>query len=189
MSNGKLTPTSYVVLGLVSLLGMATPYDLKRMVGWSIGNFWSFPHSQLYAEPTRLAAMGLLEERQESGGRRRRQYTVTDEGRKVFEEWLADAQGEAPELRDAGTLKLFFGNFASPEDVHRLAESQVRMHREKLEAFQALMAQFGGVTGLDYQFLTLRLGIAVQEACASFWEEVRDHPPGASAGRDAQGGV
>ena len=60
MSNDKLTPTSYLVLGLIALLGRATSYDLKAMVGRSIGYFWTFPHSQLYAEPDRLVGMGLL---------------------------------------------------------------------------------------------------------------------------------
>jgi len=48
-----LTSVSYLVLGLVGRAGSATPYDLKRRVGESIGNFWPFPHSQLYSEPAR----------------------------------------------------------------------------------------------------------------------------------------
>src|SRR5436309_10988166 len=117
MSNAKLTPTSYVVLGAVALLGRATPYDMKQLVGFSIGFFWSFPHSQLYAEPERLARMGLLEESREERGRRRRVYTVTKEGMSALGEWVADPSGDPPELRDPGTLKLFFGNFGSREDV------------------------------------------------------------------------
>src|SRR5947207_11612482 len=111
MSNPKLTPTSYVVLGLVALLGRATPYDMKRLAGFSIGHFWTFPHSQLYSEPERLAGMGLLEEAREEGGRRRRVYSITEAGRQALGDWLADASGDPPELRDPGILKLFFGNF------------------------------------------------------------------------------
>src|SRR6201999_4095958 len=51
----RLTPTSYIVLGLIDAAGEATPYDLKQTVGLSLGNFWSLPHAQLYAEPERLA--------------------------------------------------------------------------------------------------------------------------------------
>ena len=54
----RLTPTSYIVLGLLEAAGEATPYDLKRAVGTSVGNFWSLQHSQLYAEPARLASAG-----------------------------------------------------------------------------------------------------------------------------------
>src|SRR5205807_9741462 len=112
MSNDKLTPTSYLVLGLIALLGRATSYDLKSVVGRSIGYFWSFPHSQLYAEPDRLVGMGLLAEDRESTGRRRRIYSITDAGRTELESWLRDPDTEPPEFRIMGTLKLFFGNLA-----------------------------------------------------------------------------
>ena len=178
MSNANLTPTSYVVLGLVSLLGRATSYDMKRLVGLSISHFWTFPHSQLYAEPERLVETGLLEEAREEGGRRRRVYSVTDAGRRELREWLADPAGDLPELRDQGTLKLFFGNFGSREDVVNLAKSQVRMYEEQAEEHEAIVAQFEGVTGIETQLATLRCGMAVNEACLAFWRGIAENPPG-----------
>ena len=71
-SQVRLGPVSYLVLGIVALRGPSTPYDLKRFVQLSIGHFWPFPHTQLYAEPARLADAGLLEEMREESGRRRR---------------------------------------------------------------------------------------------------------------------
>jgi len=177
MSNGKLTPTSYVVLGLVALLGRATSYDMKRMAGISIGHFWSFPHSQLYAEPERLAAMGLLKEDRELGGRRRRRYTITEGGREAFRQWLSDPATEVPELRDPGMLKLFFGNLGSPEDVRKLAESQVALYREKLEEYESLQRQFADVTGLETQLATLDMGFAVTRGGLAFWEGILANPP------------
>src|SRR5436190_17819225 len=109
MSNGKLTPTSYLVLGSITLLGEATSYDLKRLVGLSIGHFWTFPHSQLYAEPERLVRMGLLTEEREAGGRRRRVYSITEEGRGELQDWLRDPETETAEIRYMASLKLFFG--------------------------------------------------------------------------------
>ena len=61
-TGAALTPTSYLVLGLVGHLGSATSYDLKQAVAGTIGGFWSVPHSQLYAEPARLARVGFLTE-------------------------------------------------------------------------------------------------------------------------------
>jgi PadR family transcriptional regulator, regulatory protein AphA len=58
----RLGPVSYLVLGIIAMRGPTTPYDLKRFVQLSIGHFWPFPHTQLYAEPARLAEAGLLEE-------------------------------------------------------------------------------------------------------------------------------
>src|SRR5881227_593256 len=71
-----MSASSYVVLGLVEQCGTATPYDLKRMVDVSIGYFWDFPQSQLYAEAARLVGLGLLVEEQEPSGRRRRLLSV-----------------------------------------------------------------------------------------------------------------
>ena len=55
MSSVRLGPVSYLVLAITALRGSSTPYELKRFVQLSIGHFWPFPHTQLYAEPARLA--------------------------------------------------------------------------------------------------------------------------------------
>ncbi|MGD0248138.1 MAG: hypothetical protein ABSB75_03710 [Candidatus Limnocylindrales bacterium] len=47
----QLTPTSYLVLGLLAREGPSTPHDLKRHVAATIGHFWSFPHALLWAWP------------------------------------------------------------------------------------------------------------------------------------------
>jgi DNA-binding PadR family transcriptional regulator len=178
MSNANLTTTSYLVLGLVGFLGRATPYDLKRLVAISIGNFWSFPHSQLYAEPQRLAEMGLLDEDREEEGRRRRWYSLTETGREELRSWLAETTSAEYELRDLALLKLFFGNLAEPEDIERLARDQVTGAQEKLEELQALQERLQGVTGIEYSLATLRMGIRVQEVTVDFWKDIAKRPPG-----------
>jgi DNA-binding PadR family transcriptional regulator len=77
MSNLRMTETSYIVLGLLELAEPATPYDLKQFAQRSVFNFWSIPHTQIYTECERLARAGLLDERREESGRRRRIYTLT----------------------------------------------------------------------------------------------------------------
>src|SRR5580765_5573226 len=110
MTDVHLTPTSYVVLGLVARMQPVTSYEMKRRVGISIGHFWPFPHSQLYAEPSRLVQAGLLGEDVEMGGRRRRRYRLTDRGRDELERWLSASTVEHTEVRDIGMLKLFFSS-------------------------------------------------------------------------------
>ena len=56
MQEIRLTPTSYIVLGLLELAGESTPYALKQLVAGSVGYFWTLQHAQLYTEPERLAA-------------------------------------------------------------------------------------------------------------------------------------
>ena len=113
MSSDRLTPTSYLVLGLLAREGPSTPYDLERHVRATLGNFWSFPHTLLYTEPPRLAALGLVTETRETEGRRRRIFTITPAGQAALEAWLDRPSGASTELRDLGLLQLFFADLAS----------------------------------------------------------------------------
>ena len=40
MAQPRLTPTSYVVLGLIEQMQPASPYDLKRAAALGVGQFW-----------------------------------------------------------------------------------------------------------------------------------------------------
>ncbi|MET0761683.1 MAG: PadR family transcriptional regulator, partial [Thermoleophilaceae bacterium] len=124
MQEPRLTPTSYIVLGLLSWAGEATPYRLKQLVAGSIGFFWTLQHAQLYTEPERLARGGYVTERREEGGRRRKLYKLTDKGREALAEWRAEPTARLSEVRDLGLLKLFFG-----ADAGELAEVQLDAHR------------------------------------------------------------
>ncbi len=167
----RLTPVSYVVLGLLAQNGPSTPYELKSAVGRSIGNFWSFPHTQLYAEPVRLAALGLAREKQETSGRRRRTFTITAAGRRALAGWLGEADEFSRELRDLGLLKLFFSGLVDPADVVALAGAQEKAHRRKLEDFEALERE-GRVGGDPHRRAVLRMGLAYERAAVRFWDEI-----------------
>jgi DNA-binding PadR family transcriptional regulator len=163
----RLTPTSYIVLGLLEMSGEATPYDLKQAVSHTLGNFWSLPHAQLYTEPQRLAEAGYLTERREEGGRRRRHYSLTEKGRAAFEEWRQAPTDQLSELRDLGLLKLFFGG--GPQE---LAEAQAEAWKAKLAEYEAFKRLDTG-EGPRHAWLTLDAGIAHTREWIRFWEAVR----------------
>jgi PadR family transcriptional regulator AphA len=165
-SDLRLTPTSYIVLGLLEAAGEATPYDLKRAVGQGLGNFWSLPHAQLYAEPERLAAAGLLDERQEPSGRRRKHYKLTERGREALREWLAQPTEEMTELRDLAMLKVFFG--AEPE---RMAAAQLPVHASKLAEYETLLADAGRQLPRGI-VLSLEAGIGHERDWVEFWSRL-----------------
>ena len=83
--------TSYALLALLDQLGEATSYDIKQALDKSIENFWPVPHTTAYEEPARLAEGGYLSVEQEYGGRRRKSYSLTDEGRRALREWAGRA--------------------------------------------------------------------------------------------------
>jgi DNA-binding PadR family transcriptional regulator len=166
MSTDRLTPTSYVVLGLIAQLGEATSYDLKRAAALGVGNFWSLPHTQLYSEPSRLADAGLLGERREAGGRRRRIYTLTDAGREALDRWRSEPTADTYEIRDAGLLRLAFG-----ADPKRLAAAQLAAHRENLRRFEDMRSAAGG-DAPDGARLALEAGIGHEREYIRFWSEL-----------------
>ena len=171
-------PVSYLVLGMVALRGRSTSYDLKRFVQLTVGNFWPFPHTQLYAEPARLAELGLLEETREETGRRRRYYTITEQGREVLGEWLGEPTTSPMEYRDLGLLKLFFGELAEPEQMEALAAEQAEAQRRQLAEYEALEARFANQPELAQRVLTVKLGIRLARTSAEFWEELATERPG-----------
>lgn len=172
-----LTPTSYVVLGLVHTLQPCTSYDMKQLVSISIGNFWPFPHSQLYAEPGRLVDDGLLVEDQEESGRRRRLYRLTESGDAAFREWARMPAHDVSELRDEGLLKLFFSDPADHASIASLARSQVEVHEERIAALSAVRDDVAGEAN-PAQLATLELGLRWDRTAADFWTEVAENPPG-----------
>ena len=161
----ELTHTSHIVLGLLSMSGEATPYDLKQMVSATVGHFWSLPHSQLYAEPARLARAGYVTENREQDGRRRKLYALTDRGREALQEWLEVLTPEPYVLRDLALLKLFFG-----ADVRELAEAQVETHRQKLSEYESLGEQIAE-QGPPGPRLALDLGTRHERETVQFWTE------------------
>lgn len=164
----ELTPTSYIVLGLIEQLGEASPYDLKQAVVRSVGNFWSVPHSQIYREAARLEQDGYLSLRQETtaGGRSRKVYRLCEHGARELARWRREPTEELPELRDPGLLKLFFG-----ADPRALAEARLQAHRRKLGEYRARRKLDSGDEPRGV-WLSLDAGIGHEREWVRFWSQL-----------------
>jgi len=171
----RVGPVSYLVLGVVALRGPSTSYDLKRFVQLTVGHFWPFPHTQLYAEPARLADAGLLEESREESGRRRRFYSITDAGRALLGEWLAEPATTPMEYRDLGLLKLFFAELGEPDNVQALAFEQAEAQRRQVAEYEGIIERYGERPEYATRVLTVRLGARLARASAEFWEELAEN--------------
>ena len=176
-----LTVTSYLVLGMIRLRGPSTSYELKRAVGRSVGYFWPFPHAQLYREPVHLVEVGLLEEQQESVGRRRRVYTITAAGEEALREWLREPVHKMFELRDLAQLKLFFSEVMTTEELVALARNQEALHRARLAEFEQITARYRDRSELDRRMAPLSLGLMFERDAINFWSTIAEHPPDGSA--------
>jgi PadR family transcriptional regulator, regulatory protein AphA len=160
-----------MVLGFLRAAGPSTPYDLKQMHAVSVGHFWSIPHSQLYAEPQRLAQAGLVSEQREEGGRRRRRFTITPAGERALDSWLADPGAPAPELRDVALIKVFFG-----ADPTAIAQRQLAAHEQLLRTYEDLRATLGASPDSEAGVLsTLEAGIRHEQAMIAYWRATERH--------------
>ena len=159
---------SYVVLGLLATAGPQTSYELGRNVEISVAFFWQVPRSQLYAEPQRLADLGLVSATQEDTGRRRRTFTITDAGRDALIEWLGRAP-EPSQYRDPAMLRLFFAD-AAPDLVAPLARQRIGELTATLEFLE--QPGLGGVQPSHRRVLSW--GRMTVRADLAFWQSVLD---------------
>ena len=87
MSRGRLTTTSYAILGLLAVRSWST-YELTQQMDRSLGRFWPLAKSKLYEEPRKLVALGYASSASEHVGRRPRTvYTITEQGRAELARW------------------------------------------------------------------------------------------------------
>jgi PadR family transcriptional regulator, regulatory protein AphA len=164
MADRELTPTSYIVLGLLAEEA-GTPYDLKARVAAGLGNFWTVQHAQLYTETARLAKEGLLDEEREDEGRRRKTYSITKAGTAALTAWIEkDAVTELPEARDLGLLKLWLGS-----DVKAVAAAQATAHKTRLKEWENLRQALSTFEVPEGPGLTLEAGLAYERAMVKFW--------------------
>jgi len=154
----RLSTTSYALLALLDEIGEATSYDIKQALEKSIENFWQVPHTTAYEEPARLAEGGYLSVKQESGGRRRKSYSLTEEGREALRAWAAEPSAAPPQVRDEAMLKVFAGADPSP-----LLAARAEWHYAKLRELRGYLDAVREAEGWERSERTLIAGIAYHE--------------------------
>jgi DNA-binding PadR family transcriptional regulator len=168
----KLTPTSYAMLGLLSLRAWST-YELASQMQRSVRWFWPRAERKLYDEPKRLAALGLASARTETTGKRTSTiYSITPAGRTHLREWIETPTFTPPAIEMEAMVRLFFGDNASPDaavETLRVAAAHAHSALEELGAMSAT-----GATG-DDEFPDRRATNALAiELLVQIHETIRD---------------
>lgn len=94
----------YAALGLLAQQP-GSGYDLLKRFEYSMANVWPATQSQLYGELNKLADAGLIEV-SDIGPRGRKEYRVTDAGRRDLVRWMTNPQDDPP-YRSAELLRVF----------------------------------------------------------------------------------
>ena len=162
----ELSRTAYVVLGMLRL-GQRTGYEIKSLVDVSTRFFWAASYGQIYPELARLEKLGLVKgARDDSDGRRRKVYELTEDGEQALHDWLTSSDPLVRELRHEGALKLFFSDVLEPEEqvaqLRRMREDHERV-RDQLRAMEPTVREAMERTGKRCPYRVLQWGIALQE--------------------------
>ncbi|MGP5007972.1 PadR family transcriptional regulator [Brachybacterium tyrofermentans] len=173
-SDRLLRPVSFIVLGLLATAGPQTSYELARNVDVSVSFFWPVPRSQLYAEPKRLAGLGLVSASQEASGRRRRTFTITESGQDALVRWLGTPP-EPSQYHDPAMLRLFFTD-AAPERALTLAKQRIGELMGMLQFLE--QPGLGGTQPAHRRVLSW--GRMTVRADLAFWQSVLDDIEGQS---------
>jgi DNA-binding PadR family transcriptional regulator len=172
----NLNPTSYAILGGLSVQPDLSGYDIRKGIQNSIGYFWAECYGQLYPALKRLADEGLIApSNSASNGRKRRQtYVITDAGRTALRQWLAlPFHNEPP--RNEFLFKLFFSHEAAPGVAAAHMRDLNDRNRRMLDVLTKIEAsvppQQSANPHLPYWMLTLSLGKALTGAALDWGEK------------------
>jgi PadR family transcriptional regulator, regulatory protein AphA len=172
----RLDDSAYAVLGFIALRGPSTAYELKRALSRITSEFWEVPHVTPYRATKALESEGMLVGEQERGGRRRRVYSLTEEGRSALRDWLSEPSGETMTIRDPGQLRLLFAELVDPDAVAGLARAQASVYRARLATLETTEARLADDPVRAPRLGPLQLGKAVYSAGLAFWTSVAEAP-------------
>jgi DNA-binding PadR family transcriptional regulator len=163
---GSLSPTGYVVLGMLRL-GKRTGYEIKQLVDNSTRFFWAASYGQIYPELKKLEAGGLVRGAADPrGGRQRRAYEVTPAGEEALAAWLRAGDAPSHETRDEALLKLFFADALEPGEAVALARAARERHEGIVRSLEAVeRGKEPGEGGMP--LVVLRFGLDFHRWCAA----------------------
>jgi DNA-binding PadR family transcriptional regulator len=179
----KLDDTAYAVLGLIALRGPSTAYEVKRALSRITSQFWAVPHVTPYRAARELERAGFLTAEQEEGGRRRRVYSLTPNGRKAFRTWFAEGASETLTMRDPGQLRLLFAELTDPAAIRELAHEQLRVYEERRATLDETAARLADDPVRASRLGPLRVGRDTYTVFIDFWRSVAESPDDPSSWR------
>ncbi len=166
--------SQYAILGALALEPMSG-YQIKEVLGRTVGHFWQEGYGQIYPTLKKLAADGLVLSRVEPGAGKpdSHVYTLTEQGWARLRAWLAGPVGSRQPGRNELLLKLFFGRHAAPG----VNLDHLRRYREELSQqlarYAAIQEELTGEDSPDqpYWMSTLRHGLHVSQASLAWCDE------------------
>jgi PadR family transcriptional regulator, regulatory protein AphA len=132
VARSRLSTTSLAILGLLALRPFSA-YELAQQIHRGLRYMQPASERNLYAEPKRLAAAGLVQMRHEPVGRRSRTiYEITPAGRQALRRQLATPPAP-PQLEFEALQRLIFADQASKQDLLAALDTTSQQVQQLLE--------------------------------------------------------
>lgn len=169
----------YIILGMVfddSLTG----YDIKKYIENGIGVFYKASYGSLYPALNKLTKSGYLTMYEEPlGGRKKNYYKITDEGMKIFLEWLSSSMNVLDGTNTHLAKVYFFDKLPTDIRERKLLEYEIN-NENYLCRLLALERDFDKLENKDcfyYKLSTLYYGICVTQETLCWCRHIRAGKP------------
>ena len=133
----KENTLQYILLGLLAKRDL-TGYDMKKLFGQEVRDFWYARHSQVYPELRKLEESGLITSYTSTVGTKlqKKYYRLAATGRQKLRDWLDQPLGDMMPTRDEFTMKLYLIRSQKDPQLRQLLQEDIRRHKERLAHLQ-----------------------------------------------------
>lgn len=143
--------------------GAKTGYEVKKYMEKSTHYFFNTGFSSIYPKYKKLEKEGRVRVSQEiKNGKLNKVYTLTDEGKRAFQEWLA-VKPEIGRIRDEALLKVFFFDHLEEEKRTEQLEAYTEELRAHVIALKGIREQLSSHELDPWKRTTLEFGIRYYE--------------------------
>jgi len=169
----------YIILGMLYDDNL-TGYDIKKYIENGIGVFYKASYGSLYPALKKLTEKGFLTMYEEPlGGRQKNYYKITNEGKKVFLDWLVLPINVLDGTNTHLAKVYFFDKL--PSDIRDRQLLEYEINNEKyLRKLQALENDFDKMENKDcfyYKLSTLYYGICITQETLRWCRHIREGKP------------
>jgi len=169
----------YIILGMIYDDNL-TGYDIKKYIENGIGVFYKASYGSLYPALKKLTEKGFLTMYEEPlGSRQKNYYKITNEGKKVFLDWLVLPINVLDGTNTHLAKVYFFDKLSSDIRERQLLEYEIN-NENYLRKLQALENDFDKMDNKDcfyYKLSTLYYGICITQETLRWCRHIREGKP------------
>lgn len=129
----------FIILGIVSNRNNVTGNEITTEFNTEIGDFWKASHSQIYPELRRMVSDQWISVTTNEQNAKEKYYSITQQGKQVFNDWLNQPVQNLPVQQDIFSLKLFFIKDPHDQRIAKLIDQQLRLLNENYKYLQGRM--------------------------------------------------